>query len=140
MKSYVIDASVVTKCFIIEDYSDKAMKVIDDHVKGYISLSAPSLIVYEIGNVFWKHPRISPEKAYAFIERFLDLQISLVNIWSDVELLKKACTLAKARALSFYNASYLSLAERDKTKLVTADKGLWNKIPNNITLLKEFEG
>lgn len=139
MKSYVIDASVVTKCFIIEDYSDKAMEVIDAHVKGHLSLSAPSLIVYEIGNVFWKHPQISTEKAYTFIQRFLDLQISLVQIWSDSELLKNVCTLARARNVTFYDASYLTLAERGRTRLVTADENMQNRASNTVMLLKEFD-
>jgi len=139
VRSYVIDASVITKCFITEDYSDKAMEVIDAHVRGNLSLSAPSLIVYEIGNVFWKHPQISSEKACAFIGRFLDLQISLVHIWSDVGLLRSVCTLAKARNVTFYDASYLSLAERDETKLLTADEDIRNRMPDTVIPLREFD-
>jgi len=139
VKSYIIDASVVTKCFIMEDCSDKAIEVIDEHVRGRLLLSAPSLIAYELGNVFWRHPQITAEKTYVFIERFLDLQIGLVDIWSDAELLKKACVTSKTRNLTFYDASYLSLAERNGTRLVTADENLWNKAPNLVVLLKEFK-
>ena len=139
MKSYIIDASVVAKCFIAEDYSDKAMEIIDEHVKGRLLLSAPSLIVYELGNVFWRHPKIAAEKTYMFIERFLDLQIGLVDIWSDAKLLQNACVTSKTRNLTFYDASYLSLAERNGTKLITADENLWNKAPNLVMPLKEFK-
>jgi len=139
VKSYIIDASVVAKCFIVEDYSDKAMEVIDEHVRGHLLLLAPSLIVYELGNVFWRHPQITSEKTYAFIEKFLDLQIGLVDIWSDAKLLKNACVTSKTRNVTFYDASYLSLAERDGARLVTADENLWNKAPNLVVLLKEFK-
>jgi len=138
VKRYVVDASAVAKCFIIEDYSDKALEVITAHVKGHLSLSAPSLIVYELGNIFWRHPRITPEKAYEFIEKFLDLQIDFVEIWSDAELLKNACAISKTRNLTFYDASYLAIVERDRAKLVTADEYLRNKAPNMVVLLKEF--
>jgi len=139
VKSYVIDASVVAKCFIEEEYSDKALEVINAHVDGRLSLSAPSLIVYELGNIFWRHPRITAEKACEFIEKFLDLQISLVDVWSDAELLKNACATSKNKSLTFYDASYLTMVERDGTKLITADEYLRNKAPNLVALLKEFK-
>jgi predicted nucleic acid-binding protein len=139
VKSYVIDASVIAKCFIEEDYSEKALEVINAHVGGRLSLSAPSLIVYELGNIFWRHPRITAEKACEFIEKFLDLQIDLVDVWSDAELLKKACAISKSRNLTFYDSSYLALVERDEAKLVTADEYLRNKAPKFVIILKEFQ-
>jgi len=139
VKNYIVDASVAAKCFIAEDYSDKAMEIIDEHVKGRLLLSAPSLIVYELGNIFWRHPKIVAEKTYTFIERFLDLQIGLVDIWSDDKLLKNICITSKTRNVTFYDASYLSLAERNGTMLVTADENLWNKAPNLVVPLKEFK-
>ncbi|KPV63570.1 MAG: Ribonuclease VapC3 [Candidatus Bathyarchaeota archaeon BA2] len=140
MKSYVVDASVVAKCFIDEPYSDKASEVIDAHAKGHLSLSAPSIIVYELGNIFWRHPRITSEKAYEFIGKFLDLHIGLVDVWSDAGLLKSACAISKTRSLTFYDSSYLAMVERDRVKLVTADEYLRNKAPNLVVLLKEFKG
>jgi len=41
---YIIDASVIAKLFINEDYSDKAIEVIEAHIHEYLSLSAPTLI------------------------------------------------------------------------------------------------
>ena len=139
MKIYIIDASVVTKCFIMEDYSDKATEVINAHIKEHLSLSAPSLMVYELGNVFWKHPQISSEKAYMYIKRFLDLQIKLVDIWFNTKLLKSVCYTSEIRNVTFYDASYITLAEENKTKLITADETLHNKVPDVTVLLKEFK-
>ena len=138
--SYVVDASVVVKLFIVEDYSDKATEIINAHAKGYISLSAPTLIVYELGNVFWKHPHITYEKAYRFIEKFLDLDINLVDVHSNVELLKTACRISESMSLTFYDASYIAIAERDKVKLITADEELHNKAQDFTLLLKDVKG
>ena len=139
MKSYVIDASVVAKCFIVEDYSEKALEVINAHVEGHLSLTAPSLLVYELGNVFWKHPQIRDEKAYGFIEKLLDFQIGLVDIWSDSKLLKNACAISRTRNLTFYNSCYLAMVERDGAKLLTADEYLRNKALNLVVLLRDFK-
>jgi len=140
VKSYVVDASVIAKCFIVEAYSDKALEVIDAYVKGRLSLSAPSLIVYELGNIFWRHPRIKAEKACEFIEKFLELQIDVVDLWADAALLKNACDISKTRNLTFYDSSYLAMAEENGAKLITADEYLHNKTPNLVVLLKEFKG
>lgn len=56
--SYVIDASVAAKLFIKEDHSEEALKILDAHIRGYLRLSAPTLSVYELGNIFWK-PQIT---------------------------------------------------------------------------------
>ena len=37
----VIDASIVVKWFLEEEYSDKALKLRNDYVRGIISLAAP---------------------------------------------------------------------------------------------------
>ena len=139
MKNYVLDASVVAKCFVTEDYSEKALEVINAHAEGHLSLTAPSLLVYEMGNVFWKHPQIEPKKAYEFIEKFFDLQIGLVDIWSDPQLLENACAISRTRNLTFYDSCYLAMVERDGAKLLTADEYLLTKAPNLVMLLKDFK-
>lgn len=137
--NYVVDTSVVAKLFIIEDYSDKVIEIVNAHIRGYLSLSAPTLIVYELGNIFWKHPQITSEKAYAFMKRFLDLQINLVSIYSDAELLKNVCNISKSRDVTFYDASYIAMTERNKTKLVTADEKMHEKAPDIAVSLKELK-
>ena len=137
--SYVIDASVAAKLFITEDHSDKAMEIMNAHSRGYLSLFAPTLIVYELGNVFWKHPQITSEKARTFIKKFLDLQITLVDIYSDDELLKTTCNISKRRDMTFYDASYIALAEKYETRLITADIEIWSKSPAITVLLEKFE-
>ena len=137
--SYVIDASVAAKLFIIEDYSDKALKIINAHIRGHLSLIAPTLIVYELGNIFWKHPQITEEKAYAFIKKFLDLQINLVDIYVDDDLLKNICNLSKNKDVTFYDASYIALAEKYNAKVITADIEICNKLPMLTILLEKFK-
>ena len=127
---YIIDASVAAKLFIDEDYSNKAIEIIEAYIHGHLSLSAPTLIVYELGNVFWRHPQITAEKVYIFIKRFLDLKVNLVNIYSDNELLEKICSISKSEDVTFYDATYIAIAQKDKTKLVTADEKICNRMPN----------
>jgi len=137
--SYVIDASVAAKLFIIEDHSEKAMEIMNAHSKGYLSLFAPTLILYELGNTFWKHPQITPEKAYAFLRKFLDLQVNLVDIYSDDDLLKNVCKISKSEDVTFYDASYMAMAEKYETKMITADMEIYSRSPTNTILLEKFK-
>ena len=137
--SYVIDASVAAKLFINEDYSDKAAEIMEAYIHGYLSISAPTLILYELGNIFWKHPQITAEKAYEFIKRFLDLKLELVDVCSDEELLEKICSISKRKDITFYDASYIAIAQRDGTRLITADEEICNRMPEITTPLKEFK-
>jgi len=136
--NYVVDASIIAKLFITEDYSDKAMEIVNAHARGQISLSAPTLIVYELGNVFWKHPQVTHEEAYKFIKKFLDLNINLVDIHSKTELLKATCKISESRGVTFYDASYIALTEKNKVKLVTADEEIHNKTQDITLLLKDI--
>jgi len=63
-----------------------------------------------------------------------------VDVWSDAELLKNVCAISKSRNLTFYDASYLAMVEKDGAKLVTADEYLKNKALNLVESLKEFKG
>jgi predicted nucleic acid-binding protein len=136
--SYVVDASVCAKLFMEEEYSDKATELMSIHARGGLKLSAPTIILYELGNVFWKHPQITHERAYEFLTRFLDLHVNLVDIHSDDNLLKDACIASKTINLTFYDATYIALAKRDGIKLITADEELHNKAPDLAMLLQEF--
>jgi len=137
--SYVIDASVAAKLFITEDYTKKATEIMEAHTRGTLSILAPTLIVYELGNIFYKHPQITAKRAYEFVTRFLDLQVNMINIYSNTELLKETCNISKNRDVTFYDASYIALAEKTKTKLVTADEKIQNKAPDTTILIKDFK-
>jgi len=52
----VLDASVVAKWFIEEENTEKAIEITirDKFVRGEIEVLAPSLLIYEIRNVFFE--------------------------------------------------------------------------------------
>jgi predicted nucleic acid-binding protein len=63
---YVIDASVITKCFIVEDLSDKAIGVVKAFSSGRFSLTAPSLIFYELATCSGGTPKSMLNKPRVF--------------------------------------------------------------------------
>lgn len=49
-KKIVVDASVVAKWYLIEEYSDNAIKLRNDYVRGLVQIIVPSLLEYEVLN------------------------------------------------------------------------------------------
>lgn len=85
-----------------------------------------SLTEYEIGNILWKENKKKelddPKRvAEIFSESMVDLP--KINIDSAVNVL----VIALARNLTFYDASYAYLAEKENIKLVTEDADLIKK-------------
>jgi predicted nucleic acid-binding protein len=50
----VVDASVVAKWFIPEPYKDNAERLLRDFLNDRIELTAPDLLIAEVGNLLWK--------------------------------------------------------------------------------------
>ena len=92
-----------------------------------------SLTEYEIGNVLWKENQKKkikePERVAAiFSESIKDLERRGID--SIILVLK----LALDRNLTFYDASYAYIAEKEHLKLVTQDKDLLKKSKNAISI------
>ena len=47
----------------------------DDFIKGFILLSAPIHLVYEVGNSIWKNPQLSNIDAENDISSLMDLEL-----------------------------------------------------------------
>jgi len=127
MKRVVLDASVISKWFIEEEDSDKALEIRDLYVQGRIGLSSPLLVLYELGNVLLKHPSLTMEVAGRAFDAFLGLQIDLKS-FAEVGLLKDCMEISKKFNVTFYDASYVSLSKLYNAGFVTADKQLYEKI------------
>ena len=55
----VVDASVVAKWYLEEEYTEKALKLRDMHVNGEIELTAPELLLFEVLNAI-RYSRFFP--------------------------------------------------------------------------------
>jgi predicted nucleic acid-binding protein len=85
-----------------------------------------SLTEYEIGNVLWRENQQNklkdPARIAAIFSEVLDPLIKL-----KIDSLANVLEVAIDRRLTFYDASYAYLAEKENLKLVTADTDLLKK-------------
>jgi len=114
------------KCKYLLDASALYPMLISGNPLNLEEFAVSSLTEYEIGNILWKENKKKelddPKRvAEIFSESMVDLP--KINIDSAVNVL----VIALARNLTFYDASYAYLAEKENIKLVTEDADLIKK-------------
>jgi predicted nucleic acid-binding protein len=117
MSVYVVDASLVLKWFVPEVQSAAARRWLaagHDYV-------APDLLFPETGNAVWKKVRrgeLSPEDAQDLAH---DLAAIGVEAVPTRTLVPDAQAIAVWTGLTVYDATYLTLAVRLDTQVITGD-------------------
>lgn len=132
----VVDASVVVKWFLEEEYSAEALRIRDDYVRGVVEIAVPSLLEYEVLNAL-RYSRVYSveelEEAAIALNRFGFERYELED-----ELKTLAVRIAERDNITVYDAAYVALAERLDTILYTADMELVRKFPGRVLHVREY--
>ncbi len=115
----VIDASIAVKWFNPEDLSPKALKLRTLYVENEIDLVAPTLFNYEVINALRWNSEFSEHDVLAGLQSLTDILIRTEDV-PFYETIK----IAYRSNLTIYDASYVALAKRFDTILITADHTL----------------
>jgi predicted nucleic acid-binding protein len=123
---FVVDASVVVKWFVPEVYAEAAR----DLLREDFALCAPDLVRAEVGNVLWKKWRRGQLTSEVVEGVLRDLEGFALEIETSEPLLGTAWDVARRFDGSFYDSLYVALAERTGCPLVTADRKLYDSLPD----------
>ena len=137
MKRAVIDASVVLKWYLAdEQYSEKALGLLEKYVSDKLDILAPSLLDYEVINglvIASRRGRIEEGQLLTAIDGFVGLGIKLKNLSMFSPHVLHYC---KVYNRSVYDASYLALAEDEGIPFITSDQGIYNAVRKDIQWVK----
>jgi len=134
--TYVIDASVASRFLLVEDLSDKAGLVLEGFLEGTFDLSAPKLVVYEVGNTLWKAVKqglINLDEAVQKFSYFLGLRIGSIEL--DGEEHKEVLEWGVKNDATYYDSAYVRSSKRIGATLLTADDVLYEKAREEIPTL-----
>jgi predicted nucleic acid-binding protein len=125
-----VDASVAFKWFIpdtAEEDVPAAKELLVDHMEGRLQIAVPSLLYYEVANIllFGRSRPPVDEAAEALSDLF---SIPLVLVSPAPDAADAALRLASHHGLSYYDATYVALAETLDCALITADQRLARRV------------
>lgn len=133
----IVDASVVAKWFLEEQFSEDARLLRDSFVTGKLTISVPSLLFYETLNAL-KYSGVYNQDELALVARSLSRYG--FDVWQPKgKLYEQVARLSLKHDISVYDASYVALAIFSDTILYTADLELTEKFPENVQHVKNFK-
>jgi predicted nucleic acid-binding protein len=138
MKSIVVDSSVTVKWINQEEEKllEQADKLLMDVRSGSVSLLAPELSKYEIGNALLRK-NLELEQAYVSLGTIYQLPITFVP--ESEELSRKTYKIASEYGVTYYDASFIALAEQQGAVLVTDNFKHQGKTQTfNVIALKDY--
>ncbi|MBV8203015.1 MAG: type II toxin-antitoxin system VapC family toxin [Acidobacteria bacterium] len=128
--TFVPDASVILKWVLVsadEPGYEAASQVFKRWQEGEIGLAVPALWAYEVGNVLCLK---RPADAAEVLTTLCDLGLNEVPLTPT--LIQQTVALASRHGITFYDASYLAVAEEVKAILLTADARFLRRLPDGL--------
>lgn len=123
----VLDSSVIIKWFkkAGEEKTDEADKYFKQCLNNKVTIAVPALLFYEFINIASSNKTIFESDWKESLEKLFSLPLEIYPL--DVFSAKETYQISKQYDLTAYDATYLALASRLKTVLVTCDKELIKK-------------
>lgn len=118
MKTLIIDSSIIVKWLnkMKEQNLFQADKILQQSHNNEVDLLAPELAKYEVGNVLIKKG-ITTEEAEVSLNTLYSVPITFVT--ESLDIAEQTYNISNKFGISYYDASFLSLAKLYKATLVT---------------------
>ena len=123
----VLDSSALVKLVLEEPRSAQARKAVMEAVKGGEKILIPDIALAESLNALWKHHLIIGDLTLNQLESSAK---DLLAIWknltvhSTAQIAELALKIALENRVTIYDALYLALAKKERSKLLTFDERL----------------
>ncbi len=122
----VVDTSVLIKWIKTrdEELRREALSLLEIILRDRLEVIVPSLLLYEVGNLLLRKTRLASNAVATALDHVLALPITFVN--PEPALLRRAARLGRGLQLTFYDSSFLAVAEVVDGLFITADRKLFD--------------
>lgn len=125
MTGYVVDASIVVKWLVAEEWSEESSALLDAGV----TLIAPELLFAEVSNALWAMCRRGDVTRDDLADAIDALREAPVAVPASMQQLAAAATrLAVDLDHPAYDCFYLALAIQEQYPVMTADTRFYDKV------------
>ncbi len=124
----VVDTSVLIKWIKSRDEEliQEARSLLARIEKKSLQVVVPALLLYEIGNILLLKTSLDPEALAVALDQVRALPFTVVG--PDADLLRRTARLGRELNITFYDASFIALAEQLDCTFVTADRKLHDRV------------
>ncbi len=119
-EAWIVDASVVVKWFLPVEREPEGQ--LAREAIGQLAMRTTSLAYFEVGNVLTRRSSWTGEKVGAALELMLEICGEPFGLTAEDH--GAAAGLARAHGLTFYDASYVAIANRIGRGVLSADGDL----------------
>lgn len=123
--TFVVDCSVAAKWILPEPDRAPALRILERHESGEISLIAPDLLLAEFASLLAKRSRRKEISAQQAHEAFHLLTRCALRLFDMRPRLPRALELSLRHQLSLWDCVYLALAQEHECSFLTADRRLF---------------
>jgi len=136
----VLDASVIAKCFVLEEGSHEALKLLRQNRK----VLAPGLCRVEVAAAICRHVRqgkLPADEGKAKCQEWFDLlNTDTVELVPDNDLINDAIHLSVTIKHSLQDCLYLEVMRRVNAPLITADRPFYKRVSPVYVDVKMLKG
>lgn len=108
MSELIIDASVIVKWFVKEEWSEETEALRDDYAAGKVDLASSIIMPFEVLNALKYSGAFGEDELVEASEILEDLQVTLYELKGDYT--RETVKLAMRKGITIYDASYVALA------------------------------
>lgn len=125
MEKSILDVSVIIKWFVQEEDSDKALVFLNSLKNNKVNIIVPTLLFYELGNVLISK-NISVDIVGEIIAMLQNLSLEIQDI--GLASFRKIYQNSVEYSITFYDAAYITLLQKEDCLFITADRKLFQKV------------
>ena len=119
----ILDASVVTKWFVKEKDTDKALEIREKYFQNEFDITVPDLIIYEVANAL-RYSNFNSEEINKAISTLYSMNLFMID--PSEKIIGKSSEIATDNDITIYDATYVALSDYFSSRLITADKTLFD--------------
>lgn len=135
------DASIVGKIISPDEGSERLIEAYQEAFRSHESFIAPNLLSYEVVSILNKkkiRKYLTMLEIQAALKYYEGLGIKLLDVSESLDRILFLCDLFGDK-LTPYDASYVTLAEKQNAVLWTSDKKLYNLVNDYFPSIRLFE-
>lgn len=120
----ILDASVVTKWFVEEKDTDKALEIREKYFQDEFDITVPDLVIYEVANAL-RYSNFNSEEINKAISTIYSMNLFIVD--PSEKIIDRSSDVAIDNDITIYDATYVALSDYFSSSLITADRTLYDK-------------